>query len=166
MHYILILVVTLTLSAVCWSDYTRREVPNWAVLVVLICAVFANFFSWKSAVWGFFCPFLFLFPFWIAGGVGGGDLKMISALGAFGGGLAGLYIFIFSSVPCIIVRLIQAVRSDKLAPFVKNTVFAFKMCAAKQFETAVELTSDERIPLGCWLLPGFVIWEVMSFFVF
>lgn len=160
------MIVAAVLAVVCWTDFKERRIPNWTVLVVLAVAVLTHRGDWQSAVFGFFCPFMLLFPFWAAGAVGGGDLKMVSALGAFGGGVSGLYVFLFASVPCMLAQLFKAACRGRLLPLLKSTFFALRMCAAGQMKTAVEVSEKESAPLGCWLLPGFLVWEVVRHFVF
>jgi len=159
------MIVAAVLVAVCWTDFKERRIPNWTVLVVLVVAALTHRGDWQCAALGFFYPFLLFFPFWAAGSVGGGDLKMVSALGAFGGGISGLYVFLFASIPCALTQLFKAARRGRLLPLLKSTFFALRMCAAGQMKMAAEVSEKESVPLGCWLLPGFLVWEVVRHFI-
>lgn len=96
-------------------DIRVRRIPNW--LTVPACVLG---FVWHGAAagWeglgfaagGFAVGFGILFVLWLIGGGGGGDVKLMGALGAWAGPLYTLFIFLGSTifaVACVAVLMVK-----------------------------------------------------------
>ena len=97
---LLMIPLALSLEAV-YYDLQKREIPDGVVLRVLFTGLLATFLSWHgvsfvNALLGMVIGFAFVLPFALAGGIGGGDLKFVGALGAWLG-VAGVMSLLFWS---------------------------------------------------------------------
>jgi len=74
-------------------DLRRREVPNWIAASLIVCTAVAIAVGLANVTWigfasGAALGFVLTFPLYALGGFGGGDLKLVVALGAALGPLA------------------------------------------------------------------------------
>ncbi|MBL6707267.1 MAG: prepilin peptidase [Planctomycetaceae bacterium] len=124
-----------------WHDVRTREIPDSVPLVLSLAAVAATWTGWIHGAWlplvaGGVLGFLVVLPFTLSGGIGGGDLKLVAALGLWLGppvlfqtlfwtALAGLGCAViakvrkqkdFAYVPAITVGLLVAVVFPSLLP--------------------------------------------------
>jgi len=79
--------LALSLEAV-YYDLQKREIPDHVVLRILITGFLATVLSWHAvsftnALLGMVIGFAVVLPFALAGGIGGGDLKFVGALGTW-----------------------------------------------------------------------------------
>ena len=68
------------------GDLRTREVPDWIPVDVLCCGLVAALVAWTSAAWlaatsGFALGLALTWPLFAMGGLQGGDVKLIAALG-------------------------------------------------------------------------------------
>ena len=73
-----------------WSDYKKREIPNKAILLILICSAvrLILFLVNKQPVIMYLATLLMFIPmylWWRRGKMGGGDLKLFLVCGLFMG---------------------------------------------------------------------------------
>lgn len=77
-----------------WTDYQRQEIDNWVPLLVLVYGVIINIFlfplRFKESIIYMLVVFAILFTIYIAtkGGLGGGDVKLLTALAFFYGNIS------------------------------------------------------------------------------
>jgi prepilin peptidase CpaA len=86
------------LLAVGLCDLSCGKIPNYLTFPVIISgiilnAVFGGVHGFIFGISGFTAGFLILLPFYILGGIGGGDIKFLAGIGAIKG-----YMFIFQSI--------------------------------------------------------------------
>jgi prepilin peptidase CpaA len=88
-----------TLAAAVY-DWRERRIPNWLCLVCLGAAFVFNLFQadWRSGLMGFALALLIHVPLYLLRATGGGDLKLMAALGALLGPDAWLELFVISSL--------------------------------------------------------------------
>jgi prepilin peptidase CpaA len=70
-----------------FTDLRRRQIPNWVSAAICVCGVAATAFGLTAITWGSLASgmalgFVLIGPLYAVGGFGGGDLKLIIALGA------------------------------------------------------------------------------------
>jgi prepilin peptidase CpaA len=89
---LLIACVTLTLLLVAAAyDLRTREVPDWVALALLAWAALATALGWHTNTWWSLAAGLTIGAvvgglfFYLGGGLGGADVKLITALGAVAG---------------------------------------------------------------------------------
>lgn len=75
------------LLAACITDCTQRRIPNGLFVVGVVCAVFMGqgftVGAWGSALWALCVMTLLVVPLWRVGAFGGGDAKLLMAIGPF-----------------------------------------------------------------------------------
>jgi prepilin peptidase CpaA len=75
------------LAAATWHDLKSREIPDWISLVLAVWALCLAALGWSAFGWsglllGAGLGFLLSAPLFWLGGIGGGDVKLVAALGA------------------------------------------------------------------------------------
>ena len=94
-HYLMAPLLALLTVAVI-TDIHHRLIPNVLVVIGLVIGIAGH--TWLSGVAGFVTAtigacvgLLCLLPFYISGGMGAGDVKLMAAVGALGGPLGSLW---------------------------------------------------------------------------
>ena len=77
-------------AAACWTDLRARRIPNALVLLGLAAGLFLNaraegIAGIGSSLLGFAVGLALFLPFMLLGGMGGGDVKLLAALGSLVG---------------------------------------------------------------------------------
>jgi len=85
---LLIVLLPVILIAASWIDLKQHRIPNLLSFSVLIAGVSLQFllYGWEGLTYslgGMAVGFLFFIPFYIKGGMGAGDVKLMAAIGAF-----------------------------------------------------------------------------------
>ena len=104
--------MTLTAIALIF-DLRLRRIPNALTVLFFILGlsfhiVLAGWPGLRFSLLGFAAGFGPLFLLWLLGGGGGGDVKMMGALGAWLGGPVTILIFLGSAIaaiPCLLLTL-------------------------------------------------------------
>ena len=99
--------IVLTVVALVWDLRTRR-IPNAVTVSALIAALLFHGVTggWAGlgmALGGFGAGFGLLFVLWLVGGGGGGDVKLMGALGAWLGPKLILIVFLGSAVVALVM---------------------------------------------------------------
>jgi len=106
------IVVLYTCVAV-FSDLRTRRIPNWLTVPTLALALAAHacyggLAGLGFSLLGFAAGFSVLFALWLFGGGGGGDVKMMGALGAWLGAGLTIQVFLISAAVTLILSLAVA----------------------------------------------------------
>lgn len=104
------LALAATVIAAAFSDLRSRTIPNWLTLGGILAGFGVNWYALgteglKTAGFGFLASLLFLIPFAL-GFLGGGDVKLMAAAGAFAGASNLLVIFVLDAILGGIVGLV------------------------------------------------------------
>ncbi len=96
------LLIAVVLSAA-WCDIRTRRIPNWitvtgATLGLALHLWFGGLWGVALSLAGAVSGLLMFIIFYIAGGMGGGDVKLFSAVGALMGPQALLIAFVFTGL--------------------------------------------------------------------
>lgn len=109
-------------------DVKTRRIPNWLTVSAFACGVIYHAVTngWQGvgfAMGGFGVGFGILLVLWLVGGGGGGDVKLMGAVGAWVGPLCTLLIFLGSAVFavfCVVVLVtrnrIKGKRNEEFKP--------------------------------------------------
>ena len=101
-----------------YTDYTRREIPNSIILYIYVSSLASNNLIFER-ITGFLIPALPLFFIALKyDGIQGGDVKFLSAVGAY----LGLFNLALVLIPTTVTAVVWSyVRSEKSVPLA--TVF-------------------------------------------
>jgi prepilin peptidase CpaA len=106
------------LAAAVVYDLKSREIPDWISLALAAWAVLAaalglHAAGWLGAAAGLALGFALTAPLFYLGGLGGGDVKLIAALGAALGPLALLSVLFWMAVAGGVLALVAKYRGEK-----------------------------------------------------
>lgn len=91
-----VILLLLVLSII---DVKKREVPHWGVLALFLYALFCRDASLMSLFWGAYCFLGLGFVYSVTrGGIGGGDIKLLSSLAFCLGSSFPIYLGFLSAV--------------------------------------------------------------------
>lgn len=157
------IIAAVVMGVVFYTDYRYRKIYNLLVLVVLALGIYQ--YHDMSIITNVLFAFAFFLPFWLMGGMGGGDFKLMVALAALLGVYNSFVVFILGSVPCLIYIAIKKLLQNKEAfkAYMRDTVFSLRLSAMGQMGVAAKLAPGESIPLGCWLAIGYYAWLIITF---
>ncbi|MCA9072482.1 MAG: prepilin peptidase [Planctomycetaceae bacterium] len=104
-------------------DVRSREIPDWIPLLMIVSAVVAVTFDWiplsfAQSLLGVGVGFLITLPLAWMGGLGGGDLKLVSALGAWFGPIALVCVLFWVAIAGLVLSAAFWVRGKKDLPYV------------------------------------------------
>lgn len=111
-------------AAVAW-DLRVRRIPNWLTLPAAAAALAVSFAAggvsslWLSAC-GLLAGFgLMLLPY-MSGGMGGGDVKLMAAVGALKGAAFAFHAFLFAAIAGGVIALVVAAARGRLKASLRN----------------------------------------------
>lgn len=122
-NYILIILIITSI----YFDITQKRIPNFITFPVILWgllsySIFEGFQGFKFSFLGFILGlFIFLIPF-ILGGMGGGDVKMMAAIGALMGWRFVLYTGIYTGLTGGIIVIIYLIYKGKLLITLKKAL--------------------------------------------
>jgi|RhiMethySRZTD1v2_1073278.scaffolds.fasta_scaffold296245_5 prepilin peptidase CpaA len=145
----MLLALVLICSIAVWLDLRTRRLPNWLTVGSLVIALTARALPGGPSVWpGLASAALALafgFPFFMTGGLGGGDVKLMAGLAAFlePQKLAvALLVMAFSGGA---MALLTAARKGLLASTLANVHVLVLTMGRKSFQGWKQEPSDGRI---------------------
>jgi len=91
------------LVVACVCDLRSREIPDWIPIALIVTAIVVVALGWVSLSFsqlgfGVLLGFGLTAPFGLAGGLGGGDVKLVAALGAWLGPIALLVVLFWTAL--------------------------------------------------------------------
>jgi prepilin peptidase CpaA len=107
-------------------DWRSRRIPNWLTLALAACGIAQSFAPWgtvhpTSAMTGFLAGMgLTIIPFAI-GALGGGDVKLLAALGIWIGPLPVLWVFLAAAIIGMFIVLAQCAVARQLPALFRNS---------------------------------------------
>lgn len=163
------LLVLLIWAAV--QDLYERRIPNWLTFSLLVMGIAQSFtpgaiVGWKQSLLGFGLGFALLFFLFALRAVGGGDVKLLSALGAWFGWVGILSIFVIEKVLGLVIVLIQASIQGRLKTVLRNSaLLTVNIVHVRQLgiehvsETGQQAQSVKtKLPYAVPVLMAVVIW--------
>ena len=108
-----------------YSDLKWRKIPNYLTLPAIVLGLVLNLLdkSWNGLAFSFLGFLiglaLFFLPFAL-GGMGAGDVKFLSAIGAFLGAKAVFNVFLYAGLAGGIIALYYIITQKKVRQTIKN----------------------------------------------
>ena len=109
----------------CITDVRTRRIPNVltfgaAFAAVVFHSTYAGLSGLQTAVAGWLVGTALFLPFFLLRGMGGGDVKLLAALGAWLGPGAVLWLAVYSSLAGGVMAVAVALRSKYLGTALRN----------------------------------------------
>jgi prepilin peptidase CpaA len=106
-------------------DWRARRIPNWLTVPALIAGIATNFFA--SGLWGGLrslegagAVMIVLLPVVLLRGLGGGDWKLMGALGAWLGPTRIIIVLLVTILVSGLLAVIQIIRKKRFVQTVRN----------------------------------------------
>ncbi len=101
-----------------WHDVRTREIPDTVSAVLAVAGIVATWMGWIHGGWlpcitGGVLGFLLVLPFSLSGGIGGGDLKLVAALGIWLGPLPLIQALFWTALAGVACAVIAKARKQK-----------------------------------------------------
>jgi len=114
-------------------DLRWREVPDWVSVAILVWAVVATAFGmhntgWTGLVAGLLVGFVLSAAVFYMGGLGGADVKLIAAIGAFLGPVALLFALVWMGLAGGLLAMLAAMRGQRDYAYVPAISAGFLGC--------------------------------------
>lgn len=154
----IILVAVLMFASI--TDLTQRKVYNWLIVPALIIGLVWNTveMGWPGigfSLLGLLAGGLLFLPFYLWGGMGAGDIKLMAVVGAFGGAKFALhawfYIALAGGVAAVILLLI---RGELISTFKNLGRWVGSLFGSKQ--PAAPFSQAKALPYAMIILAGTV----------
>ena len=100
-----------------WHDVRTREIPDAVPVGLVVAGIVATGMGWIHGDWlpfilGGLLGFIVVLPFTLSGGIGGGDLKLVAALGLWLGPLLLLQALFWTALAGFGCAVIAKVRKQ------------------------------------------------------
>lgn len=147
------IVLLLILLAAVYTDYRQGRIPNWIILFGVISGLLISFLHggigfFLEALGGMFLPVVLLYPAFVIGGLGAGDLKLFAVVGSYLGIKGVLISLIIAFVVGAIVSLVKMIRfhnfKERIYYFFSYVTDIFFKGKWKLYEMTEGETSDGR----------------------
>ena len=151
------LLAGLLLAAV--IDHKQRRIPNWMSAAILAAGLTQSFFvgsmvSPGMSVLGMLAGFGLMFPFFVIGAKGGGDLKLMVAVGSWVGPGWVLAIFVIEALIGLVYSQLIAVSNGRLKMLYRNSaVLAINLAHIRELGVEHALDAEKRYRVGDRPLP-------------
>ncbi len=145
--------------------YNKVTYP--VILLGVLLAVFAGFVALKSSLVGLLVGFLLYFLVFMMGGFGGGDVKLMTAVGALMGYPFVLYASFYSALIGGIMSIIAVIWKGKFLRTLRNVFsvfFSYPLSLMFPGMEPISLNPENsmRIPFGFAICLG-TLWAVLEF---
>ena len=153
-------------SIACVSDLRTRRIPNLltfgAALIGLVAQTLSGGMDGAlSAAGGWLIGILLFLPFFALGGMGGGDVKLLAALGAWLGPQDTLWLAAYSAIAGGVLGIIVAASQGYLRTAFRNVFAMVRYWFDFGFKPVPELTLESattpRLAYALPILAGVVV---------
>jgi len=125
MHSILVIASVICVSVAAVIDISTRRVPNWLTIPGICLGICINAYlsgaaGVKSSLLGVCTGFLLLFFVYLLGGMGAGDVKLLSAVGSFLGPTLVFYTFVWMALAGGVLAVFVLVYKKAFSQTLRN----------------------------------------------
>lgn len=108
------------------TDCTARRIPNWLSYSLILSGIVQSLVAPAAvgvggAVLGMGVGFALTFVFFAAGAMGGGDVKLLTGVGAWLGPLGVLLVFVIEALVGMAQAVLQAAAQKRLGAVLRNS---------------------------------------------
>lgn len=107
-------------------DLKSRRIPNWLNAALAVAGLFSALlpgsplsFAWALA--GLGVGFIIPFILFALGALGGGDVKLLAAIGCWLGPVGVVKVFLAAAVVGLVIVLVQSIQQKRLTALVRNS---------------------------------------------
>jgi prepilin peptidase CpaA len=152
--------------AACVTDIHSRRIPNWltfgaAAAALVFHTVTRGGGGLVFATSGWFVGALIMFLPFALRGLGGGDVKLVAALGAWLGPSNALWVGLYAGVAGFVMSLVVAAYSGYLRTALRNIWFLFQHWTVNGIrpleDVSLEGSSGPRLAYALPILAGLVL---------
>jgi len=110
-----------------YEDLRRRRIPNWLTLTIALTGLMQSFTAyptvrpWQS-VCGLAAGLGLTIALFALGALGGGDVKLLAAAGAWTGAALVLYVFLATAVIGMVIVLSQSICQRRVRVLLRNSL--------------------------------------------
>jgi prepilin peptidase CpaA len=144
---------TIVLLVATVYDIRFRRIPNWLTFPALVLGIgyhtiIGGFYGLGFSFLGMVVGFGFFFLFYIAGGMGAGDVKLMAALGSFLGPTDVLYAGAYTAIAGGVYALILILaRKENRKAFARYGIMAKALLTTGHFASIPENENIKTTPL-------------------
>jgi len=153
----------LTLGIAAFTDSLKHKIYNKLLVPAFLFALLFNTFQrgssgLKHSLLGAAVGFALLLLPYLMGGMGAGDVKLLTVIGAFGGVSFVLTSFLYGAIIGGLISAYLLVRRKALVDTLKH-FFLFSLVHKKtlQFSESINNTRQEKFPYGIAIVIGTLI---------
>lgn len=108
------------------TDCTSRRIPNWLTYTLVLSGIVQSVVAPAAvgvggAVLGMGVGFALTFVFFAVGAMGGGDVKLLTGVGAWLGPLGVLLVFVLEALVGMVQAVLQAIAQKRLGVVLRNS---------------------------------------------
>jgi prepilin peptidase CpaA len=152
----------------CWTDLVSRRIPNWLTFGAALVALgyFAVVDGWAGLGWsaaGWALGVAVWLPLFLLRGLGGGDIKLLAALGAWIGPALAIWLALYAAVAGGALALLVALQRGYLQQAFRNVggLLTYWRVAGLKPHPGLSLDSNEpgtvRLPYALPIAAGLVL---------
>src|SRR4051794_8279775 len=107
-------------------DWRQRRIPNWLTVVMALSGIAGSFMGGSvaapgQAMLGLLVGFAITFVLFAMGALGGGDVKLIAAVGAWVGPIILVKILLAETILGMVIVLVQCAKQKRLSALFRNS---------------------------------------------
>ena len=151
--------IVVAVCAVVW-DLSTRRIPNLLTFSAALAAFVVHGYlgGWSAAGWalaGWAVGVAFFFPLFALGGMGGGDVKLLGAIGAWLGPVPVIWVGLFSGIAGGVMALLVGAYAGYLRQACRNVwgLLLYWRVAGVRPLPELTLSSSSRAPRLAYAVP-------------
>ncbi|MBI4116014.1 MAG: prepilin peptidase [Candidatus Omnitrophica bacterium] len=159
------LAVVLGLAVACALDWRFKKLPNWLTFSIALSGFIFHMMrgglpAFMQSILGFMVGIACLYLPFLLGGVGGGDVKLLGAIGAYVGPVVVIQVFLVSAVIGGVLSMLEITRTrawPHTLESLRNRVLHFILTRQVVSERQVQFSKEPlRIPYALALSAGYL----------